>query len=328
MNYGPKHAQSYITTMAHSKRDYHDLTDEEDASEAEDGLQEESRFSAIPNKRRRLAESGTGDESEDSAENSAQEEEVDSVGASQPARDALLAASSSVKKLKRLTPAQLAASQRKAKKTGVVYISRVPPFMKPTTVRKLLSPYGEIGRIFLTPEPAPVHQKRVRAGGNKKKSFVDGWVEFTSKKKAKQCVELLNGNTIGGKKSGFYHDDIWNLKYLKGFKWSDLMEQVQVEERTREGRLRAELQREAKERKAFLDNLEIEQRAKKRSRKEKQAEDDRGHQNGGTTEVMKKGSRTLNPAFERRFRQNEVKGNTKSAASETEGVQRVLRSIF
>ena len=30
----------------------------------------------------------------------------------------------------------------------------------------------------------------------------------------------------GGKKSGFYHDDIWNIKYLSGFKWSHLTEQI------------------------------------------------------------------------------------------------------
>ena len=35
---------------------------------------------------------------------------------------------------------------------GVIYLSRIPPFMKPQLLRSLLSKYGEILRIFLTPE--------------------------------------------------------------------------------------------------------------------------------------------------------------------------------
>lgn len=45
-----------------------------------------------------------------------------------------------------------------------------------------------------------------------------GWVEFSDKKIAKQVAESLNNTAIGGKKGDFYHDDIWNLKYLKNFK--------------------------------------------------------------------------------------------------------------
>ena len=35
---------------------------------------------------------------------------------------------------------------------GIVYLSRIPPFMKPLKVRHLLSQYGEVGRVFLQPE--------------------------------------------------------------------------------------------------------------------------------------------------------------------------------
>ncbi|RYH30941.1 hypothetical protein EON65_03790 [archaeon] len=37
-------------------------------------------------------------------------------------------------------------------KRGVLYISRVPPFMKPNKLRTLLEPYGEITRLFLAEE--------------------------------------------------------------------------------------------------------------------------------------------------------------------------------
>lgn len=48
---------------------------------------------------------------------------------------------------------------------------------------------------------------------------MEGWIEFSDKKVAKQVAESLNNSTIGGKKSDFYHDDIWNIKYLKNFKY-------------------------------------------------------------------------------------------------------------
>lgn len=88
------------------------------------------------------------------------------------------------------------------------------------------------GRIFLTPENPETYKQRKRAGGNKKRSYTEGWVEFVSKRDAKAAAELLNARTIGdgiGGKKGvgrFYKDDHWNLVYLRSFKWSHLIEQV------------------------------------------------------------------------------------------------------
>jgi ESF2/ABP1 family protein len=91
--------------------------------------------------------------------------------------------------------------------------------MKPQKLRSLLEPYGTINRIFLSPEDPTAHSRRVKNGGNKKRSFTDGWVEFVKKKDAKAAVDLLRGQVIGGKKGSFYRDDLWSLSYLKGFKW-------------------------------------------------------------------------------------------------------------
>ncbi|KAL8752051.1 MAG: hypothetical protein Q9199_006001, partial [Rusavskia elegans] len=85
------------------------------------------------------------------------------------------------------------------RKPGVVYLSRIPPFMRPSTVRHLLSPFGSITKLFLTPEPPAQHTSRVRSGGNKKRSFTDGWIEFASHKSAKTCVAAINGQTMGGR---------------------------------------------------------------------------------------------------------------------------------
>ena len=40
----------------------------------------------------------------------------------------------------------------KTNKKGVCYLSRIPPKMDPLKIRQLLSPYGEIKRIYLAPE--------------------------------------------------------------------------------------------------------------------------------------------------------------------------------
>ncbi|KAI1765373.1 Pre-rRNA-processing protein ESF2 [Hypoxylon sp. FL1150] len=150
----------------------------------------------------------------------------------------------------------LVATDAAIKKSGLVYLSRIPPFMKPTKLRSLLEPYGKINRIFLTPEDPQVRSRRVRQGGNKKHMYTDGWVEFVDKKDAKKAVDLLNARTIGGKKKSYYHDDIWNLLYLKGFKWHNLTEQINSEMAERTSRMRAEISKSTKENKDFVKNIE------------------------------------------------------------------------
>ncbi len=53
-----------------------------------------------------------------------------------------------------ITPEALAAFNAAQERTGVVYISRIPPGMRPTKVRHLMSAYGEIGRVYLQQEGA------------------------------------------------------------------------------------------------------------------------------------------------------------------------------
>ncbi len=63
-------------------------------------------------------------------------------------------------------------------------------------------------------------------GGNKKGSFTEAWVEFERKKVAKRVAAALNNTRIGGKKSDFFASDLWNIKYLHKFKWSDLTQAI------------------------------------------------------------------------------------------------------
>jgi len=222
-------------------------------------------------------------------------------------------------KPKSKTPKSVAAAEKATRKSGVVYLSRVPPFMKPQTLRHFLiahAPKG-LGRIFLTPEDHTAHLQRVKRGGNKKKSFTDGWVEFTSKTEAKIAAETLNGNIIGGKKGNFYHDDLWNMKYLKGFKWSHLTEQISNENAERAARLREEVRRTKKENKAFLEDVErgkmLEGMESKKKAKRKAGGEDAAEVRPG-----------------REFKQRKVqrKEDREGGARQSANLQRVLGKIF
>ncbi|GJN80771.1 RNA recognition domain-containing protein [Purpureocillium lilacinum] len=178
-----------------------------------------------------------------------------------------------------LTKKNLVATDKAIKKSGVVFLSRIPPFMKPAKVRSLLEPYGTINRTFLAPEDPASHARRVRAGGNKKRLYTEGWIEFVRKKDAKAVCELLNARIIGGKKGSYYHDDIWNLVYLKGFKWHHLTEQIAAENAERASRMRAEISKATKENKEFVRNVEKAKmldgmQAKAKSKKRKAADGD------------------------------------------------------
>jgi len=115
------------------------------------------------------------------------------------------------KKMSKMKKEALAYRQKLASR-GVIYLSRVPPFMKPNKLRQLLSSYGDITRLFLQEEDASVRKRRKHGGGNGSKQFVEGWIEYSEKDTAKQVARALNNNRIGGKKGDFYYDDLWNLK--------------------------------------------------------------------------------------------------------------------
>lgn len=188
-------------------------------------------------------------------------------------------------KMQKLTPEQLEAEQKRVRHSGVVYLSSIPPYMKPVKLRQIMERFGKVGRIFLKPEDSRVHKSRVKSGGNKKRKFTEGWCEFKSKKHAKLAAETLNGNTIGGKKRGFYHDDILNVKYLKGFKWGDLTRALNREKEVRESKFQAELSKEQRLNKAFIDNVENSKKFNNIRRKRKLKDEDDNKANAKKTEV-------------------------------------------
>jgi ESF2/ABP1 family protein len=157
------------------------------------------------------------------------------------------------------------------RKRGVVYLSRVPPFMKPVKVKHLLSAHGKITNIYLQPEDESVRRARIKRGGTHKIRFLEGWIEFEKKSKAKMAAILLNGQKVGGKKSNFWAEDLWNLKYLRGFKWTHLSEKQAYERRIQSQKLRTEMLVAKKENEYFLEKVKQSNQIKKIAEKKQSA---------------------------------------------------------
>jgi ESF2/ABP1 family protein len=185
-------------------------------------------------------------------------------------------------------------------KRGVIYMSRIPPYMKPNKARTMFEQFGSVTRIYLAEEDPEIRRNRKNAGGNGSKQFTEGWIEFEDKKIAKAVAESLNNTAIGGTKSHFYHDDIWNLKYLKNFKWDYLTEKFAYERRVREQKLRAAMMQAKRSNAEFVELVEkgkqqrhIEER--KRKRMEQQGGSDGDNDAIGSASSLK--------AVKRKFRQ-------------------------
>jgi hypothetical protein len=96
---------------------------------------------------------------------------------------------------------------QKVDRTGLVYVSRIPPGMGPSKLKHLLSKWGAIGRIYLArDEKAEESKRKFNKKGKMRKNlkdkhqsflFKEGWVEFIDKKVARRVAEMLNTRPIG-----------------------------------------------------------------------------------------------------------------------------------
>lgn len=213
--------------------------------------------------------------------------------------------------VKPISKKRLEKNLKKIENTGVVYISRVPPFMKPAKMRSIMARFGETNRIFLAPEDPKSRIRRIKTGGNKKTMYTEGWVEFVKKRDAKLAAETLNGNIIGGKKGNYYHDDILSVKYLHKFKWHNLTEQIALEAQSRQEKLKAEIAQATAQNKAFIEGVE------KKRMQDKGAQHDTSADKGG--EPLK-----------RTFDQREVTSNRAGESKKSHSAQlsNVLKQIF
>ncbi|TFY80630.1 hypothetical protein EWM64_g3380 [Hericium alpestre] len=153
-----------------------------------------------------------------------------------------------------LTPEALAEFNAAQARAGVVYISRIPPGMRPTKQE-------DAKRAYL----------RRKYTSTKKAHYTEGWVEFKDKKVARSVAEMLNAQPIGGKKGTRWRDDVWTMKYLPRFKWNMLTEQVAHEAAVHTARLRVELSQSRTEQHEYLKNVELARVLDKRAERKRQA---------------------------------------------------------
>ncbi|XP_039276120.1 activator of basal transcription 1 [Nilaparvata lugens] len=108
-------------------------------------------------------------------------------------------------------------------------------------------------------------------GASKKKKhsahFTEGWVEFLSKRVAKEVAANLNNQQISSQKKSRYYDHIWNIKYLPRFKWIHLSERLEYERAVYKQRMRAEIAQVKREASNFAQNVEISEKLAKKKLK-------------------------------------------------------------
>lgn len=144
----------------------------------------------------------------------------------------------------------------KLKNRAVIYISHIPPKMTPNKLKTILSSFGEVTRVYLVEENPNARKRRRKNGGNSRKKYIEGWIEFQDRKLAKQVAKELNNTPISNSKHDAHYGDIWNLKYLRKFQWSHLTEKVAYERRVREQKIRLEMMQVKKENNTYKNLVE------------------------------------------------------------------------
>jgi len=144
------------------------------------------------------------------------------------------------------------------KKPGIIYLESVPAGFNVSQTTSFFSEFGRVGRIFLNPG------KMDKKNGKYNRVFNEGWVEFLSKKIARSVASTLNTTPVGGKRRSKSFDELWNIKYLPGFKWVNLTEQLAYDAAVREKRLRTEISQVKREAEHFKNSVEKKRRKSKK----------------------------------------------------------------
>ncbi|XP_004529608.1 pre-rRNA-processing protein esf2 [Ceratitis capitata] len=162
---------------------------------------------------------------------------------------------------------------KKKRKKGIIYVSNIPKHMNVTRIREILGEYGKIGRVYLQPEKLPGNNDKKKKRKRLARHFTEGWVEFESKRAAKQIAALLNNKQISTRKKSQFYDYLWSMKYLPRFKWVHLTERMNYEQAVHKQRLQTEVSHARKETTFFQNNLDKSEFLKKKSKKPSKGKD-------------------------------------------------------
>ncbi len=166
------------------------------------------------------------------------------------------------------------AGPKRRHKTGVVYLPRVPRYMGPGEAKNYFQNFGfPVARSFFRPESRGRRDARAARGGDMlRRLYTEAWIEFERKSHAKAAASTLNSQRVGGRAS--YQNDTWNLRYLSGFKFDDLLEEQVYVKAMHEKKLRAQIEAAKQDTQRFLKTASTAQKVsyaqkKRRERGEK-----------------------------------------------------------
>ena len=159
--------------------------------------------------------------------------------------------------------------REKIRRSGVLYMSRVPIGMKIIDIRRLLEDYG-IQRCYFI----PLKKKLKNVDGKRVQAYKEGWIEFEDKLYAKLAEYELNGKPIGGNRKCIYRDELWNLKYLHKFKWNDLVESMTLEKKIQEKKLKIEIKQSDRDNNFIVKNYEKSKKYLNKKRELEKNDDD------------------------------------------------------
>ena len=188
--------------------------------------------------------------------------------------------------------------REKIRRSGVLYMSRVPIGMKIIDIRKLLDDYG-IERCYFV----PYKKKLQNVDGKRVQAYKEGWIEFEDKLYAKLAEYQLNGKPIGGNKKCIYRDELWNLKYLHKFKWNDLVESMTMEKKIQEKKLKMEIAQSKRENDFIIKNYE---KSKKYLNKKREMESNENKESEEEKEIKKNKNKELDNNDFSRYKQKKL----------------------
>lgn len=115
---------------------------------------------------------------------------------------------------------------------------------------------------------------------------MEGWIEFERKHIAKKVARLLTNTRVSDKKRSKQYDHLWNMKYLKNFKWAHLHERLAYEKAARRQKLRVEIELAKKKSTLFSANLDKKKKNKQFVNKEyDNLAQETSNSNNGTEEI-------------------------------------------
>jgi len=228
--------------------------------------QEQNQYEAQPDDLRKM--DGSHEEDDD--------DEGEDEAAAEITEETSTTNKTTKKKVRKLSLKKTEDFNAKLRKRGVLYLARIPPRMGPAKIKTLLSEFGTVTRVYLVEEDRSARKRRRRlagGGGAGGKRYTEGWVEFENKAHARLVGERLNNTPITNHKRSVHYGDLWNVKYLRKFRWEHLTEKVAYERRIREQKMRIELMQARRENAAYAEKVErgmvldrIEERRRKRGK--------------------------------------------------------------